>query len=482
MSEQNKKITPALPRGMRDYLPEQMKVRQKVVETLREVFELYGYQPLETPAMERLEILSGKYGEEGENLSFRVLKRGEELERALNKVKTGEASALELCDLGLRYDLTVPLARVVAMYRDKLPMPFKRYQIGPVWRAERPQHGRYREFTQCDADIVGTDSPVADIEIISLLHDGGEAIKKTFELKDLNLVVKVNHRGVLKQWSALLGNRPDQFEDFCIALDKYDKVGKVGVIEEMKSRALRTEKMDKFWDICEETNEEQNWDEISSFFERELAHDFEPQHFTNLRKIIWHEDLIDRNIQRDFTLARGLAYYTGAIFELVATGKDIGSLGGGGRYDGLIGLFSRQPIPAVGASFGIDRIVDVILSQEDYTTSKTYAVEVVIIEKDPDKWVSNFSGWIINTLRNNGISCERSYKSEDKLGKMLESANKRGALFVVILDEELRKDSTLLKPYEKEPYSKAEFIVKCLYTGEQRRLKMNEAINWIKAK
>ncbi len=490
MNSNKPKITPALPRGMRDLLPDQLAVRYKVIETLRRVFELYGFQPLETPAMERLEILSGKGGEESDKLSFLVMKRGDELQKALEKVKTenlsGKDAARELADMGLRYDLTVPLARVAAMYPGKLPMPFKRYQIAPVWRAERPQHGRYREFTQCDVDIVGTDSPVADAEIIALLLDGYDAIGRVFKLSDWNIVIKVNHRGILRQLSEAIGNQPEQFTSFCLVLDKLDKIGQDAVTKEMGERGLKTDILPAMWDILSQANNLQNLFTVLEPLRSLLGSKFDYAPFESIRDLVWNWELTSgfqfAKVESDFTLARGLDYYTGVVFEVVVTNGGIGSLGGGGRYDQLVASFSNQPLPAVGVSFGLERIVDVITNQLGDRTSEM--PKVVPINVNPEAAPSYLRRWIASELRGHLITCEFPYVEKEKTGKQIQDAQKIGASHVILIDEEIRK----VYPVEKRltnrdslpDLSNLEFETKRLFDGEQRRLTLPQIVEWIK--
>jgi histidyl-tRNA synthetase len=329
----------SLARGMRDYLPADMRRRRWVLEKVRGVFERYGFEPLETPALERLDTLLGKYGEEGERLLFRVLRRGEGGER-------GEA------DLGLRYDLTVPLARVMALNQD-LPLPFRRYQVQPVWRADRPQRGRFREFLQCDVDAVGTTSPVADAECLAVVHDALRALG--FE----GFRIRLNHRGLLRAMAARMGCAAAEGQ-VLVALDKLDKIGRDGVQAELLQRGIGAEAARELWRLLDLAPVGGDPDAGLAALGEALQ---EPAAVGNLREVLACAAALGvplTHLQFDPTLARGLDYYTGAVFETVVLEPHIGSIAGGGRYDGLVGMFSGRPLPAVGVSLGVERILVVM--------------------------------------------------------------------------------------------------------------------------
>ncbi len=511
MNNSKPKITPALPRGMRDLLPDQLAVRYKVIETLRKVFELYGFQPLETPAMERLEILSGKGGEESDKLSFLVMKRGAEFQRALDKVVAasqagelnyGEAQK-ELADMGLRYDLTVPLARVVAMNQGKLPMPFKRYQIAPVWRAERPQHGRYREFTQCDVDIVGTDSPVADAEIISLFHHGFTEINNSIgniskSKYRIDFEIRVNHRQFIAILSGWMGNRSDQVSLFSTSLDKLDKVGKVGVVEEMISKNLNVSRIEDLWEIVDHVqNTKESIAQTLEWFlglGKKFQSEFPIEIPDSLVKSFVNRNMenkgllgIFRGLSRfefpptlkfDPTLSRGLDYYTGMVFEVVAIAEKIGSLGGGGRYDELIGAFGKSSLPSVGASFGIDRIVDLFTDQiEIDDISKP--ISIGLLSSGEANWLHSR---LFHFLRENQIPFRTFYDSNQRLEKQIQSAVKLGVGYVIFLNEsdEIKYKEISDDPSQMLKLSDIIIDIKRLSDGEQRRLTLPQIVEWIK--
>jgi histidyl-tRNA synthetase len=409
--------------GTRDFLPAQMASRLRLVERLRKVFVTYGFEPLETPAMERIETLLGKYGDEGDKLVFKILKRGE-------GEATGEA------DLALRYDLTVPLARVVAMHPE-LPMPFKRHQIQPVWRADRPQKGRFREFWQCDVDTVGSTSPIADAECLAVLHDSLVALG--FE----HFQILVNHRAILRGMAARVG-APSETK-FLTALDKLDKIGREGVSAEL--HAMGVEDVDVLWTMLDEGD-------VDPVALEDLAR------ITGLAKDLGVRD--DRMAQ-DLTLARGLDYYTHGVWEVRVTEPKIGSLGGGGRYDNLVGMFAGRTLPAVGASLGIDRIAVVMEELGMWPQGRT----------DIQVWVTVFSGElqpaalnVATSFRRAGVACELTL-DDKKLGKQMKAADTRGVPFAVVVGP--------------DEAAKGVVQLKRLATGEQWTLTVDEAIARVRA-
>lgn len=382
-----------LPKGTRDRMPATMNRRLAVIAAVREVFLRYGFEPLETPAFERIETLTGKYGDEGEKLMFRILKRGEGGER-------GEV------DQALRYDLTVPLARMAAM-NPGLPLPFKRSQIQPVWRAERPQKGRYREFYQCDVDTIGTDSLIADAECIAVVHDALVALG--FD----QFTIRVNHRQLLRSLADAIG-ATDNETGLLIALDKLDKVGRDGVDEELRGRGFSDEQVSGLWPLLDGAA-------IAG------AEDAE----ADLETVIGlAQDLgVDpARVKLDRTLARGLDYYTGPVFETVLAGEYSGSVSGGGRYDGLIGMFSGREVPAVGVSLGIERIIMIMEESgmmPDVPTSTRVWVTVF------DEGSRSTALQTATTLRAAGIHTQISAKI-GKLGKQFKEADSRGVPFALV--------------------------------------------------
>jgi histidyl-tRNA synthetase len=332
-------------RGMRDFLPADVRKRNYVIGIIKEVYESYGFEPLETPAVENLETLTGKYGEEGNQLMFRILKRGEKLD-----VSNGEKG---LADLALRYDLTVPLARVVANYKNDLPRFFKRYQIQPVWRADRPARGRYREFYQCDVDAIGSGSMIVEAELISAVSE----ILQRLGFGDF--VIKLNHRELLRAMLMMAEIAKEKHADALTAIDKLDKIQREGVFRELSERGITDNSANKILDLFDRIN--LRWSQPGGTNRSILSelYDFTSgaEALNDLDKIL--EFSSGSHIKIDPSLARGLSYYTGAIFE-IDVGKEIGSLGGGGRYDGLIGMFGKEQIPACGFSLGLERILVVM--------------------------------------------------------------------------------------------------------------------------
>ena len=417
-------------RGMRDFLPEDVRKREYVIGVIKEVYERYGFEPLETPAAENIETLMGKYGEEGNQLIFKILKRGVH-------EGTGEA------DLALRYDLTVPLARVVAEYRDKLPKFFKRYQIQPVWRADRPARGRYREFYQCDVDVLGSRSMIVEAEIISA---SSEALSK---LGFNDFLVRLNHRKVLTGILDAAGIAAEKHETALIALDKLDKIGTEGVLREFAEREVLAEGAGKeLLSLFESGGDnEEMIERLESFIDSNAVG---AEGLNELREIINYVSSSVSVVRIDPSLARGLSYYTGAIMEIQV--KDLaGSLGGGGRYDNLVGMFLGQEIPACGFSLGLERIILVMSEQNmfpDNVSRSSSDVMVAIWNKDSIP----HSVALAQQLRASGLRVDL-YPDVDKLGKQFKFASARGVPFVVVLGDEER--------------ARGEVALKNMTTGEQ---------------
>jgi histidyl-tRNA synthetase len=402
-------------RGTRDLLPAQMHARLHVIGLVRDVFARYGFEPLETPAFERLDTLMGKYGDEGEKLIFRILERGE-------GGREGKA------DLALRYDLTVPLARVIAQH-SALAMPFKRYQVQPVWRADRPQRGRFREFYQCDADIVGVDSRVADAECLAVASDGLSRLG--FE----NFTVKLNHRALLRAIVATAG-AADREGEVLVAIDKLDKIGVDGVSAELVRRGFGEEVVARLWEVLAAPAD---LDAVAA-----AVGEAGRQPAAELREILDHAaSLGARNIAFDATLARGLGYYTGAVFEAVIHDGGVGSVGGGGRYDGLVGMFSGRQVPAVGVSLGLERLL-VVMEERGMLpgigTRTRALVTRFSAEHDGD------SLRLAAELRAAGLDVEAWLGAPGKLGKQFQYADSRGIPFAIVLGpEELAEGVVAMK-------------------------------------
>ena len=415
-------------RGMRDFLPEDVRKREYVIGVIKEVYERYGFEPLETPAAENIETLMGKYGEEGNQLIYKILKRGVH-------EGTGEA------DLALRYDLTVPLARVVAEYRDKLPKFFKRYQIQPVWRADRPARGRYREFYQCDVDVLGSRSMIVEAEIISA---SSEALSK---LGFTDFVVRLNHRKVLTGILDAAGIATEKHETALIALDKLDKIGAEGVLREFAEREVLSADAGKELLTLFEGNDhnEETLERLEKFIGSNAVG---AEGLNDLREIISY--VASSEVRIDPSLARGLSYYTGAIVEIQV--KDLaGSMGGGGRYDNLVGMFLGQDIPACGFSLGLERIILIMSERNMFPAQMDSApVDVMVAIWNEDSITESLA--LAKELRASGLRVDL-YPEADKLGKQFKYASSRNVPFVAVLGDEER--------------ARGEVALKNMTTGEQ---------------
>ncbi len=411
---------------MRDFLPEDVRRRQYVIDIVRRVYEGYGFEPLETPALENIETLTGKYGEEGNKLIYKVLRRGEH-------ESSGET------DLALRYDLTVPLARVVAEHRGKLPKFFKRYQIQPVWRADRPARGRFREFYQCDVDAIGSTSPVIDAEMIAAVSDVLQALGFT------DFVIQLNHRELLTAMLDAAGVPADRHGDALVAIDKMDKIGRDGVARELTARGIDAGPAEACLSAFEDPAA---FDRLVSRDERGAAAS------RTVAAIMALADATSAKGHVRFTprLARGLSYYTGAIMEIAVEG--IGSLGGGGRYDGLIGMFSTEQIPACGFSLGLERILVVMTERGMFPAEvETGGPDVLVTIFDEASAADSLA--LAGELRQGGLRVE-VYPEADKLGKQLRYASQRAAAYVAILGADER--------------ARGEVTIKNMKTGEQKAI------------
>jgi histidyl-tRNA synthetase len=412
-------------RGMRDFLPADVRKREYVIRIIKEVYESYGFEPLETPTVENIETLMGKYGEEGNQLIYRILKRGEKLEEG--------AAVKDLADLALRYDLTVPLARVVAHHRNELPKFFKRYQIQPVWRADRPAKGRYREFYQCDVDAIGSDSMVVEAELIS-------AVSEILERLGFNdFVIRINHREILRGMLDAVHIHEEKHSDALVALDKLDKIGNEGVSKEFLERGISAEAAAAvlgLFDSLENAGNSDSFARLSGFTAGQLSAE---KGLSDLRKIV--ELSAAKNIRIDASLARGISYYTGTIMEI--TVSDLaGSLAGGGRYDGLIGMFGKEQIPACGISLGLERIIVVMeergMFPPEIAASASADVMVTIWNEES---ISK-SLKLANELRAAGLRV-LVYPEADKLGKQFKYAGQIGVPYVCVIGESELADGTV---------------------------------------
>ena len=443
-----KKITPTLPKGTRDFGPKEMKKREYLFNIFKDAFSIYGFNALETPSMENINVLNGKYGEEGDKLIFRILDSGDFI-KDVDSIESKDSNNLrkEISKKGLRYDLTVPFARYVSMNRDKITLPFKRYQIQNVWRADRPQKGRFREFYQCDVDYIGTKSIVCEAEIIDLVYSIFEKLK----IQDFS--VKLNNRKVLFGIVETLSLQ-DNFDKICIIIDKIDKIGKDKFIEELKNIELSKSQIEKLNSVLffEGTNN----DKIK------FLKSFLSSSSTGLEGINEIENLIQlsKEFIFDLNLARGLSYYTSSIFEVILDEKNIGSLCGGGRYDDLTEIFGYKDISGIGISFGIERIYE-IMKERNLFPDSINKKDTVLVCSMSEKYLDD-SLRISSILRNNNISTDL-YPDNPKLKKQLQYANNNDIPYVIIIGED-------------EVTSKL-FTLKDMETGSQEKLGINEIIS-----
>ena len=415
---------PSIPKGTRDFGPVEMAKRNYIFNTIREVYALYGFQQIETPAMETLQTLMGKYGEEGDKLLFKVLNSGDFMSKVTEQELQERNSlhlAAKLCEKGLRYDLTVPFARYVVMHREELQLPFKRYQIQPVWRADRPQKGRYREFYQCDADVVGSDSLLNEVELMQI-------VDTVFTRFGIRVQIKINNRKILSGIAEVIG-AADKIVDITVAIDKLDKIGIDNVNAELREDGLTEDQITRLQPIISlsGTNDEklQTIATVLSGSETGLKGVEETQYILDVLKSVG----LKNDIQLDLTLARGLNYYTGAIFEVKALDVEMGSITGGGRYDNLTGIFGMPGLSGVGISFGADRIYDVLNTLDLYPKDSMTATQVLFInfgEKETAYCLS-----IINKVRARGIRAE-IYPDTAKMKKQMSYANAKQIPFVAL--------------------------------------------------
>lgn len=431
-------MKPSIPKGTRDFSPVEMAKRNYIFDTIRSVYALYGFQQIETPSMETLQTLMGKYGEEGDKLLFKVLNSGD----FLNKVSDEELQqrnalhlAARLCEKGLRYDLTVPFARYVVMHREELQLPFKRYQVQPVWRADRPQKGRYREFYQFDGDVVGSDSLLNEVELMQIV----DTVFKRFGVR---VQIKINNRKILTGIAEVIGEA-DKIVDITVAIDKLDKIGLEAVNEELTKDGISAEAIGKLQPIIllSGTNEEklQVISEVLKDSETGLKGVEEIRFILDTLKLFG----LKNEIQLDLTLARGLNYYTGAIFEVKALDVQIGSITGGGRYDNLTGIFGMPGISGVGISFGVDRIFDVLNALDAYPKEAVNGTQLLFINFGEKE--TAFCMPIAAKLREAGIRTE-VFPDSVKMKKQMSYANAKSIPFVALVGEnEMNEGKVTLK-------------------------------------
>jgi len=436
-------VKPAIPKGTRDFLPNEVSKRNYIFNTIRLSFEKYGFRPIETPSFELSSTLMGKYGDEGDRLIFRILNSGDKLLKAdVNALENKELPKFSnsLSEKALRYDLTVPFARFVVKHQNDLAFPFKRYQIQPVWRADRPQHGRYQEFYQCDADVVGSESLIYEIDFVLLFDEVLSALRIP------DFTIKINNRKILTGIAEVTGEST-RIIDLTVALDKLDKIGEEGVINELHNKGISESAILKMKPLFAMTGE--NEDKINVMKSFLNSSEVGQKGLEELEFILENVNDLGLNqakIEVDFTLARGLNYYTGAIFEVKANGVNMGSICGGGRYDNLTETFGLKNMPGVGISFGADRIYDVLNELQLFPDDASNNLQVLFVnfgKKEQQRCLK-----LIHQLRKNEISCEL-YPSASKLQKQMKYANDIKAKFVALVgEEEYNNNSIQLKNME----------------------------------
>lgn len=428
---------PSIPKGTRDFGQKEMAERNYIFDTIKSVYRTYGYTQIETPAMENLSTLLGKYGEEGDKLLFRILNSGDAFSGIdYDSYRLGEEGvydsrklSLKVCEKGLRYDLTVPFARYVVQHQNELTFPFRRFQIQPVWRADRPQKGRYREFYQCDADVIGSKSQINELELVQI-------VDKVFTLFGIRVLIKINNRKLLTGFAEICGF-PDKVVDITVAIDKIDKIGLDAVKDEMRERGLSEEALAVIEPILLlQGSDAQKLEAMKSMMNGGSASGIVSE--TGLKGVAELEELfsyiaaasVSQAVEIDLSLARGLNYYTGAIFEVKALDFPIGSICGGGRYDNLTGIFGLPDMSGVGISFGADRIYDVLKGLDKFPAD--FATSTTLLFANMDASALPYVISIARTLRNRGVSCE-IYPDNTKLKKQFEYADRKGIPFISII-------------------------------------------------
>ena len=443
---------PSIPKGTRDFGPQEMARRNYIFDTIKQVYQLYGFQQIETPAMETLQTLMGKYGEEGDKLLFKVLNSGDFLQKATDQ-ELNERNALHLaskfCEKGLRYDLTVPFARYVVMHREELQLPFKRYQVQPVWRADRPQKGRYREFWQFDGDVVGSDSLFNEVELMQI-------VDTVFQRFGVRVQIKINNRKILSGIAEVIG-AADKIVDITVAIDKLDKIGIDNVNAELRENGLTDEQIEKLQPIIrlEGTNDEKLAVIADVLKDSETG----LKGVEETRFILSTATGLKNELQLDLTLARGLNYYTGAIFEVKALDVQIGSITGGGRYDNLTGIFGMPGISGVGISFGVDRIYDVLNQLEAYPKDAIQTTQLLFINFGEQE--TAYCMPAVAKARAAGIRTE-IYPDAAKMKKQMSYANAKQIPFVALAGE--------------TEMAQGKLTLKDMTTGEQQLVTPDELI------
>lgn len=452
-----KKINPSIPKGTRDFGPDEMIKREYIFSILKNIFSKYGFQNIETPTIENLDVLKGNYGEEGDKLLYSILNSGDFLKnQKLDSNTNYKDLKSNIAKKGLRYDLTVPLARYVSMNRNNISFPFKRYQIQKVWRADKPQKGRYREFCQCDIDYVGTDSLLCEIEIINIMNSIFN------QLGYNNYKLKINNRKILAGISESLDIK-NRFNDLCISIDKIDKIGNKGFEKELSNQNFNKKIINYLIEIFQYNG---NNLEKLDFIEKKIKKSkLGLEGIEDLREIINWTGNNDKKLKIDFSLARGLAYYTSSIFEIISTKNNNGSLAGGGRYDNLTEIFGLKDMSGIGISFGIERIYNLLEEQKLFPKKLTQPLRVLVTNLNND--VTKFSMKIADQLREKNISTEMYIKCS-KLKKQLQFANNRKIPFVVIIGDEENKMKKV--------------TIKEMDSGNQKLVEINELLSILNLK
>ena len=435
-------MRPSLPKGMRDFLPKDVAKRKYIMQTISDVFQLFGFQAIETPVMENLNTLTGKYGEEGDKLLFKVLNSGDYLSKADDEVlalKDSRKLTAQIAEKGLRYDLTVPLARYVVQNQNDLSFPFKRFHIAPVWRADRPQKGRYREFYQCDADVIGSDSLYNEVELMQIYA-------QVFDKLNLDVTIKYNNRKLLVGLMEAIGLK-DNTPVGIMILDKLDKIGIENVVEEFKRLGLNEAQLNLLSEVVSKNN-------IDVLPETDLIK-------KGKEEIAFIQSFKIQHSKFDITLARGLDYYTGCIFEVESNEYEIGSIGGGGRYDDLTEMFGKSDLTGVGISFGLDRIYDVIEAVDKFPGELTVCSKILFVHFSEENQAYAFKA--LQEVRKGGISAEM-YPDNANFKKQMKYANDKNIPFVVVCGDDEMKGGT--------------YMLKDMVTGEQRKYLLGEMIRF----
>lgn len=448
-------VKPTIPKGTRDFTSAEMVKRNYIFDTIKGVFQLHGFMPIETPAMENLTSLLGKYGDEGDKLLFKVLNSGDFLASAGGPLSANaDKAALQISEKGLRYDLTVPFARFVVQHQGELTFPFKRYQIQPVWRADRPQKGRYREFYQCDVDVVGSNSLINEVELIQIVDE-------VYRKLNISVTLKLNNRKILAGIAEAIGEA-DRMMDITVAIDKLDKIGLDNVNAELREKGLADTAIEKLQPIL---NMSGSRSEKLAVLKQTLTSETGIKGIEEIETLFGYIDAlgIELNVELDLTLARGLNYYTGAIFEVKANDVQIGSITGGGRYDNLTGIFGLDNMSGVGISFGADRIYDVMTQLDLFPTEAVAKTKVLFVNFGADDEL--YSLRQLSALRKEGISAE-IFPEPAKMKKQMSYADKRGIEYVILCGENERNSQTL--------------TIKTMATGEQQTLSLAEVAAMLK--